>query len=477
MKKPLLGFLFFIVCICYNQAGGLAQGSGRAGFVVSPNNKLFSDTGVKKSELLYKNADHKLLTEQNLLHENMHQLTNAIAVAKFSPPLAGRIYSYASIAAYEALKFQQSSGKSLVQNLKGFPLMPLPDKNKNYNYLLAATKAFFTVAKKILFARDTLIDYEDKIFSEFKKVLEKDSYESSVHFGELVGNAVLERTKIDKFTETRIMPKFLGGEKPGKWRRTPAGYLAPLEPYWGQIIPLVLDSAAEIKGPLPPPYSLEKNSAFYKAVNEVYQIGINLTDERKMIAKYWDDNPLVRDSTNSKLGGKKITPVAHWVGIAGIACRMKNLSAVETAKTYATTSLAMHDAIIACWSQKYIHNVIRPITVINEVIDTSWKSFIQTPPTPEHTSGHSSISAAAARVLTHLFGNNFAFEDTSELTYIGMKRRFSSFNSAAREVSISRVYGGIHYRTGIDAGADQGRAVGGYVIQKLLKESARRRRG
>jgi hypothetical protein len=73
-------------------------------------------------------------------------------------------------------------------------------------------------------------------------------------------------------------------------------------------------------------------------------------------------------------------------------------------------------------------------------------------------------------VLTKLFGDNFAFEDTSDLEYIGMKRSFQSFIQAANEASISRVYGGIHYRTGVDAGALQGREVGEYVINKFLKQ-------
>ena len=133
----------------------------------------------------------------------------------------------------------------------------------------------------------------------------------------------------------------------------------------------------------------------------------------------------------------------------------------------------MFDVIISCWREKYIRNVIRPVTVINESFDRNWTTFLQTPPFPEHSSGHSGISAAAATILTKRFGDNFAFEDTSDLAYIGMRRRFASFVSAAQEASISRVYGGIHYRTGVDAGAVQGREVGQYVISKFLKDSAK----
>lgn len=426
----------------------------------------------------HENVDPKLLTDQNLLHNNMHQLTEVLILDMFSPPVSSRIYSYTSLAAYEAIRFEKASYPSIIKGLHGFPAMPVPDKNKKYNYLLAATKAFFTVAEKITFSKDTLANYENRVYVDFKNLLDKDSYENSLTFGESVGKAVLERTKIDNYTETRGMPKFLGSEDPGKWRPTPSDYLDALEPNWGMIMPLALDSVGEIKCPLPPAYSMDKNSAFYKTANEVYEIGAHLTDQQKEIARYWDDNPFVIEhSGHLMFGNKKITPVAHWIGITGIACKMKNLDALETAKMYALTSVGMFDVIITCWKAKYIHNVIRPITVINESFDRNWQTFLQTPPFPEHSSGHSGISASAATILTKYFGDGFAFEDTSDLGYIGMRRKFASFNTAAQEASISRVYGGIHYRTGVDAGADQGRAVGKYVIEKFLEDSSTKRKG
>ncbi|HUQ97423.1 MAG TPA: hypothetical protein VM010_07145, partial [Chitinophagaceae bacterium] len=85
---------------------------------------------------------------------------------------------------------------------------------------------------------------------------------------------------------------------------------------------------------------------------------------------------------------------------------------------------------------------------------------------------HSGISASSATVLTRLFGDNIAFEDSSDFQFIGMKRNFKSFNQAAQEASISRVYGGIHYRTGVDAGAIQGQRVGNLVLQQLWQPAA-----
>jgi hypothetical protein len=417
-----------------------------------------------------KKANPALLGNADLLHRNEQELTEVIIYDVFSPPVASRIYSYTSLAAYEALRFQDPSKKSIVSKMHGFGTMPVPEKNKNYNYLLAATRAFFTVAEKITFSVDSLKKYQDRVYSDFKSLLDEATYENSLAFGESVGKKILERSATDNYKQTRGMPKFLGSNDTGKWRPTAPDYMDAAEPYWLQIKPLLLDSANQMSCPAPPVFSMEKNSGFYKSLEEVYTIGKQLTNEQREIARYWDDNPFVIEHSGHMMyANKKITPVGHWIGITSIACKAKKANAVETAQAYALTSSAIFDAIISCWKTKYQYQHIRPITVINESIDPDWLPVLQTPPFPEHPSGHSGISASAATVLTRIFGDNFSFEDTSDLRYIGMKRNFQSFNQAAAEASISRVYGGIHYRTGVDAGAIQGKEIGELVNEKFLK--------
>ena len=410
----------------------------------------------------------EILTDQDILHRNMKQLTEVIILDMFSPPVSSRIYCYTSLAAYEALKFDKPGHNSVTAQLKGFTAMPVPEKNKEYNFLLAATKAFFTVAEKITFSKDSLIQYQSRLFPKFRSLLEQETYDRSISFGDAIGKKILERAAKDNYKETRGMPKFIGSNDPGKWRPSPPDYLDAAEPYWGMITPLAVDSQ---ECPAPPVFNTDTSSEFFRGMKEVYDIGMHLTDSQRTIAKYWDDNPFVIEHSGHLMyGNKKITPVGHWIGITGIACKKTNADAVKTALAYALTSIAMFDVINACWKTKYKYNTIRPVTVINEYIDRNWQPYLQTPPFPEHSSGHSGISASAATVLTHLFGESFAFEDTSDLEYIGMKRSFRSFMQAADEASISRVYGGIHYRTGVDAGAMQGREIGRYVTNKFLKE-------
>lgn len=424
---------------------------------------LFFSCQVKEPK-----ADAAILTDQNILHKNTKQLTEVIIHDAFSPPVASRIYAYTSLAAYETLRHSETGYPSIAAQLNGFDTLPQPQEGKAYNYLLAATKAFFTVAEKITFSADTLNEYQKIIYTDFKSLLDEETYERSITFGASIGKKILERAATDNYRQTRGMPKFIGTNEEGKWRPTPPDYFDGAEPNWGKLKPLTLDSAEHFTCPAPPPFSSDSNSVFYNLAKEVYTISTNLTKEQIEIAKYWDDNPFIMEHSGHLMyATKKITPVGHWIGIAGIACKMKNLSAVQTAQTYLLTATAIYDSFISCWDDKYITNMIRPVTVINDWFDRNWQPLLQTPPFPEHPSGHSAISAASALVLTKMLGENFAFEDTSDLEYIGMKRTFSSFEEAAREASVSRLYGGIHFRSGIDAGAVQGRKIGEHVMSRI----------
>jgi hypothetical protein len=138
-----------------------------------------------------------------------------------------------------------------------------------------------------------------------------------------------------------------------------------------------------------------------------------------------------------------------------------------SAEAYVKVACALADGFIACWDAKYKHNLIRPESYINQYIDPEWAPLIQTPPFPEHTSGHSAVSAAAATVLTNLYGDNFAFSDSTETEFGIPPRSFNSFQEAASQVGLSRLYGGIHYRRGNEAGLKCGRQVGQFVFEQV----------
>ncbi|MBK8883737.1 MAG: vanadium-dependent haloperoxidase [Bacteroidales bacterium] len=416
--------------------------------------------------------EHVRLPDAEILHQNQDQLTQVIIYDVFTPPVASRLYVYSSLAAYEAIRYSQEGSVSIAEKLHGFESMPQPEKDKQYNFTLAASKAFFNVVRHVkVFSVDSLNSYEESLYGSFKEELDDSVYARSLYFGDKIAGAILARAMKDGYIQSRGKPKYLGSNDEGKWRPTPPDYLDGVEWCWTTMKPMVMDSSAQFKPGKPPRFSLDTSSFFYKSMREVYDINKNLTEEQMTIARFWDDNPFVIEhSGHMMFGNKKITPGGHWMGICAIASKQSGADAVKTARAYALTSLALYESFISCLDEKYRSSYIRPVTVINETIDPAWLPFLQTPPFPEYTSGHSTITACTATVLTYLFGDNFAFQDTSDLRYIGMQRHFNSFNEAAAEASISRVYGGIHYKFSVDTGAAQGKKLGDFINEKIRNQ-------
>lgn len=423
---------------------------------------LFASSACNKP----KNED---LSDTEILHQNQDQLTQVIIYDVFTPPVASRIYAYSSIASFEAMRYAKPGTASIAGSLKKFKAFPEPEKGKKYNFALAATRAFFTVVHKVIFSIDSLKVYENRVYAQFQNSLDQETYNRSVAFGDSIGKIVLARAAIDNYKISRGKAKFLGKQEPGQWRPTPPDYMDGVEWCWGTMEPFILDSTSLSKNlPEPPEYSTDTASEYYKEVTGLYKLTNNLSQEQKDIARFWDDNPFVMEhSGHMMFANKKITPGGHWMGIAAIASRKTKADVVKVSQVYAVTAVALYDAFISCWNLKYKYSTVRPVTVINETLDNNWMPMLQTPPFPEYPSGHSTITRAASTILTKIFGENFAFQDTSDLRYIGMKRDFKSFKQASDEASMSRVYGGIHYIFSVNEGVVQGKIVGDKVVEKL----------
>ena len=388
------------------------------------------------------------------------QLTRVIVHDIISPPVASRMYAYTNLAFYEALRSSNPNTTSLTARCKGFSPMPVLDKNLEYDVELSAATAFLKVAEGLVFSKDSIRAVIKNIESHYSG-LNATTIKNSIAYGSEVATIILARAATDNYKVTRGMPRYSVFKETGKWQQTPPDYADAAEPYWKLIKPLILDSASQCRPPAAPAYSKAPQSIYFKEVNEVYLLSKELTPLQDSIAIYWDDNPFVtQHKGHLTFANKKITPVGHWMGITSILCKQYGKgNQLLTAKAFALTSAAIFDAFISCWDEKYFSKTVRPITVIREWFDPLWDANLQTPPFPEYTSGHSVISAAAATVLTSLFGNQ-SFLDTSELPYLGMKRFFDSPKAAAAEASISRLYGGIHFRAALEKGALQGEKVG-----------------
>uniref|UniRef100_UPI00356A5B29 vanadium-dependent haloperoxidase n=1 Tax=Muriicola sp. TaxID=2020856 RepID=UPI00356A5B29 len=412
-----------------------------------------------------------------LIHSSVDKVTEIMIHDIFSPPVASRIFTYPNIAAYEIIAQDDDKYRSLAGQVHELTPIPTADPGKPVNKSLAAMIAHIDLSRRLIFSEDQMISYRDSLYALWS-AQNKTEFEASRDYGLQVAEHIAAWMDKDNYKQTRTMPKFtVNTDEPSRWQPTPPAYMAGIEPHWSKIRPFVIDSAEQFKPVPPPPFSMEEGSDFYKEVREVYDISKKMEaegdeSEEVEIAKFWDCNPYVSVTRGHLMfATKKITPGAHWIGITKIACRKSNSGFNETVHAYTKTSMAIADAFISCWDEKYRSNLIRPETLINEHIDDNWKPVLQTPPFPEYTSGHSVVSGAASIVLTDIFGEDFSFDDDTELAYGLPVRSFSSFREAADEAAISRMYGGIHYRAAVEVGVKQGRDLGSFIVNKLKMEN------
>lgn len=409
-------------------------------------------------------------TNPEYVHRTMKQVTDVIVHDIFSPPVASRIYAYTSIAGYEAMLPTNEKYKTLAGQLTDFKPVPQPKAGVEICHPVASVHAMLKVGKTFIFSEEKIDTFKQIITEEFRQLgIPQAVLDNSIAYGETVADHVLAWANEDNYKQTRTFPKFeVNLEDEARWQPTPPDYMEGIEPTWGKIRPFAIDSAQQFQPPLPTKYDMNKNSLFYKQVMEVYNTKQNLTEEQLAIAKFWDCNPFVSThKAHLTFATKKITPGGHWINIISIVGRKAKSDYMQTLEAYTLTSIALADGFISCWDEKYRSNLVRPETVINKHIDEDWLPLLQTPPFPEYTSGHSVISSAASVALTSIYGDNYAFDDTSEEEYGLPTRAFKSFYDASAEAAISRLYGGIHYRPAIDNGVQQGKALGFFVVEKI----------
>lgn len=424
---------------------------------------LVSLSGCTTDPATYKAA----VEDPELYRQTVKNLTDIIVYDIFSPPVASRIYAYPSIAAYEVMAQVDTRYQSLAGQVND--LTPIPTPSGEVSYPIAAMQAFIATGRKFIFSEERMYAYEAEVEKRYAEAgVPSSLVKASMAYGEQVAEHILAWSKGDNYHETRTFPRYTVTETNGRWTPTPPDYMDAIEPHWNQMRPFIIDSATQF-APIPPPaYSMDQGSKFYQDLMFVYETAQNLDEEQKEIAQFWDCNPFVSHHKGHVMfATKKITPGGHWVGITDITTRKAGDDFVETIHTYMRVSIALADAFISCWDEKYRSNLIRPETVINAHMDPDWAPLLQTPPFPEYTSGHSVISSAAAIALTDIYGDNFAFVDSTEVEYGLPARKFDSFLDASSEAAISRLYGGIHYMPAIDEGVAQGQKVGHYVVKNL----------
>ncbi|MEM6633687.1 MAG: vanadium-dependent haloperoxidase [Bacteroidota bacterium] len=397
------------------------------------------------------------------------KLTEVIIEDIFTPPVASRIYAYSNIAAYEAMQARDSTYISLAGQLNGLEALPQPKHPENTYFPLSGLIAFTTCAQKLVFAADRVQEFEQTYLKQVEAWgIQGNIRQNSVEWGRKVGEAISAWANEDGYHQRQALPAHFYSEDDSAWTPTPPTYMQGIEPHWNTLRTFVLDSAKQFK-PLPPTqFNTDPKSRFFLEAQEVYQKVKNAGEEEIEIAKFWDCNPnIAYFKGHVMMFHQKISPGGHWISITDLASKKQQLSIMEEAEAFAVTSIALADAFISCWDEKYRSNLIRPETYIERHIDSTWFPLLETPAFPEYTSGHSVISAAAATTLSHLLGDQVEFVDSTEVKFGLPARSFASFAHAADEAAISRLYGGIHYRPAIENGVAQGKEIGAWVLDNL----------
>lgn len=400
----------------------------------------------------------------------LKQITDVMVNDVTSPVAASRYYAYLNLSAWEVQSAcQPAKYPTLAGTLNGFNALHFIPAPPSTDPHLSVIIALYKAAQKLLPSGHLFKMNLDSMRNKYgKSGMDAQPYRMAETLADTIVAQVIRYARADGFTKLNNLPRYIVRDGPGYWNPTPPVFMAPVEPHWNTIRPFVIDSAQEYKVLPPAPYDTATSSPFYKMMKEVYDISEHPQKEQLDIAEFWDCNPFaVQQIGHVEYGVKKISPGGHWIGITGICCEKQKLSFEKTVAAHLYVSIALADAFIACWDEKYRSNRIRPETVIQRMIRPDWHPLLQTPPFPEYVSGHSVASTSASVVLSAFFGDGFTFADNSEVEFGLPVRTFSSFKAAAEEASVSRLYGGIHYRDAIDQGIWQGRKVGEHVQRKL----------
>jgi hypothetical protein len=434
-------------------------------------------------------------------------------VERLSPPVTSRLFAYHATALFAGLTASDTV-RALADRLNGFPV--LPARGGDVDGTLTAVAAVRVVSDSLLAealptTRSALTRLADSLATARVEVIGRlrggASWRtrSDAH-GTAIGQAIVAWARADGFAATRGRP-YTPPVGPGRWvndapasvyatQRTsgaselvqlddPANTLRPgstsdralvlsrakainrrtlpavnmagaSEPYWGTLRPFALTRGDACPVPPPPPYATAPGTLMRAAADTVVATQRALTEAQRATALYWADN-----------AGESGTPAGHWAAIASAAAAARGLSAPAAAGVVLATSIAVADAFIAAWGYKYREMTIRPRTYIRRVIDSRWEPAIPTPPFPEHPAGHATQSAAAAAVLAARLGDGPVVDSTS-VALGHPPRRYATFLAAADEAAVSRLYGGIHFPTGNEAGRVLGACVGRVVAARAI---------
>ena len=373
---------------------------------------------------------------------------------------ADRAQAYCGIATYESVVPGMPAYQSLTNQLTDFPAMPATEPGKAYHWAASANAALAEMNRKLFpttsAVNKTNIDnLENTLQAIYAGEVDAATLQRSIAFGKEVATRVFAWAATDG--SANVNPPYVPPVGPGLW--VPTAPTPPVNPYAIQRRLLVPGVANGTALEPPPPYSADPASPFFAMVKDVYDKSLVLTPDQAAMAIYH------RDAPGYPGGG-------HFVAVLSQVLTKAQPALDVAALSYVKVGLGQHDASTICFINKYNYNLVRPITYIrNEMGYNTWSPLIPTPNHPEFPSAHAVNNAAVVEMLTDVFGDNFQFT-LHTYDYLGLPARsYNSFYEMGKEMSDSRVFGGIHYQASCDKGSLQGKKVGQNILStvKFLK--------
>ncbi len=413
-------------------------------------------------------AANKEILDAQAIHKMNRALIEISMEDIFSPPVATRVFAYPNLISYDI--YLHGRGQSILSDITAGQIKPVFNDTLNIDYSFAAMEGYYNIAKKLVFSEhlaDEII--EDLRLAVDSLGMSSSRKQQSIDYGKKISDQMINWIDADGYAGVKADDFYTIRGHDSTWVLTPPNYEQALEPNWKNLRPIFLKNVADYQPKARPAFSTDPISDFYKEAHKVYVQFSENSDQERSIAKHWDCNPneFIQKGHTMQFN-HRISPPGHWLGIAKALADTRDVNLGKALKAYASITTAMFDGVIACWHTKYTDELIRPVTYINRYIDETWKPFIQTPPFPEYTSGHSVVSGCSSSILNEMYPNT-AFVDYTEVEFGLPSRSFTSVYEAGEEASLSRYYGGIHYRFGVDNGLVQGRNIGQYILKQFSK--------
>jgi hypothetical protein len=384
----------------------------------------------------------------------------------FTAPVSGRAYGYISLGMYEVTVDFLPKLQSLEGQLNGYNRNTTYDDNRA-PIEIAANEADFQLLKYFYRAMppsnlQRLEQIHDSINNNYKKIYKKKMRLAGIDYGKKVAQDIINWSKTDGADEgfdNNYPEDFVPPSCESCWTKTFPGYLSSLLPYWGTNRPMLTTSQDVANGMNIFDFSTDSLSVMYNEALQVLNNSKDTDNKYEIIAEYWDDG-----------AGYSGTPSGHFFTIAIQFAKVQKISLTDAMELYAKLGVAINEAFISAFHLKYKFNFIRPITYIHQHIDPRFNTRLASPPFPEYPSGHSFQSGAATEVMKSVFGDTLTIVDSTNAfrhDIDGAPRTYSSFTEMSEEISISRLYGGIHFRKTLDNSLMYGRKIGVHVAEKL----------